>query len=412
MSPTVKRALLILGFLVLVGLIGFGLYYMFTRSQAPTATRPPVAGAPTGSGALPGSQTRTTTAGVGDGGVGAGGLPTAGITRQPDNQNFYRPQAVTQLTKDLAVYPSVASNNGSLRYHNASDGKFYKTNADGSLSSLSDQVFFNVQDVTWAKTQDKAVLSYPDGSKIVYDFAKNKQVTLPKHWEDFSFSPDSSEIAAKSIGLSPENRWLVTTKDDGTGTKLIEPLGNNAEKVIVDWSPSRQVAAFSKTGAPQGADRSEIFLLGLGGENFKSIIVEGLDFQSQWSTTGQKLLYSVDSARSGYKPELWITNAYGDQIGSGRLSLQLNTWAEKCTFADDNTVYCAAPRELPEGAGMVPEIARTTPDDLYKIDLKTGLKTPIALDKNYTFDTVSYDATRKKVIFTDTQQVGAFQVNL
>jgi hypothetical protein len=159
MSPTVKRALLILGFLVLVGLIGFGLYYMFTRSQAPTATRPPVAGAPTGSGALPGSQTRTTTAGVGDGGVGAGGLPTAGITRQPDNQNFYRPQAVTQLTKDLAVYPSVASNNGSLRYHNASDGKFYKTNADGSLSSLSDQVFFNVQDVTWAKTQDKAVLS-------------------------------------------------------------------------------------------------------------------------------------------------------------------------------------------------------------------------------------------------------------
>ena len=200
--------------------------------------------------------------------------------------------------------------------------------------------------------------------------------------------------------------------DDGTGTKMIEPLGENADKVTMNWSPSRQTVAFSQTGEPQGADRREVLLIGLNGENLKSIIVEGLDFQSQWSPTGQKLLYSVDSARSEYKPELWIVNSYGDNIGTGRQMLKVNTWANKCTFTGDSEVICGVPRELPEGAGMSPAIAADTPDDLYRIDLRTGIKTPISLDKNYTIDSISYNPATKKIIFSDHHLTGAFEVGL
>lgn len=412
MSPTVKRILLILGFLAIVVLIGFGLYYMFNKTQ--TVNRPPAKTGGTGAtNALPGSQDRNLASSTVSNPGQSGSLPTAGIIPGPNNDNYYRPELVTKVTSDYTTYPSVSSN-GSLRYNNASDGKFYKTNSDGSVTALSDQSFYNVKNVVWAKTGNKAVIEYPDpdNSKIVYDFDTKKQATLPKHWDDFSFSPDGSQIAAKSLGLSPENRWLVTTNDDGTGTKLLEPLGNNADKITVDWSPSRQTVAFANTGAPQGADRQEILLVGQNNENFKSLIVEGLDFQSQWSGTGKKLLYSVDSARSDFKPELWIANAYGDTIGTGRQSLQINTWAEKCTFSDDNTVYCAIPRDLPEGAGLTPALAKNSTDDLYKIDLKTGFKTPIALDKQYTFNTISYDQTNNKIFFTDAHQTGAFQVNL
>ena len=214
------------------------------------------------------------------------------------------------------------------------------------------------------------------------------------------------------MGLSPESRWLITFNDDGTGSKLIEPMGNNADKVIVDWSPTRQTAAFSMTGQALGADRREILFIGLNGENFKSTIVEGAGFEPTWSPTGQKLLYSVFSTRSNYKPELWVVNAYGDDIGSARQSLAINTWANKCTFAGDKILYCAVPRDLPQGAGMLPELAAGLKDDLYKIDLQTGLKTNIPLGDEYTVKDISFDSANNKLYFTDTNKNGVFNVKI
>lgn len=407
MNTTLKRVLLILGLLLIAFVIGFALYNVF-KQGAPTPGQPGgvLPGVP--GGAFPGAGIRATTT-IGGAAAGPGVLPPATILGGA-GQTYYRPAAVTKLTDNTALFPSLSNSN--VRFHNGTDGKFYSLGPDGQLQPMSDQVFFNVQNVVWAKTANKAVIEYPDSNKIVYNFDTKTQTTLPKHWEDFSFSPDGQQIAAKSLGLAPENRWLITTKDDGTGAQLIEPLGENADKVTMNWSPSRQTVGFSQTGNPQGADRKQILFLGLHGENFKSITVEGLDFQPQWSPTGQKLLYSVDSARSDYKPELWIVNSYGDNIGSGRQALQVNTWANKCAFADDNTVVCGVPRTLPQGAGMSPAVAADTPDDLYRIDLRTGIRSPLTLDKDYTIDSISIDSAKRKIIFTDHHQAGAFQVAL
>jgi len=402
---------MIVGLLVLAALIAYGIYFMFQRT-APGKVTPGKTTTITSSGKLPTAGERqpgtTTTGGV----VGPGGqvLPTAGYVPQA-TPSYYKPTPVTKLTSDYATSPSL-SKVGNLRYHNASDGKFYKVLPDGSIKEMSDQVFYDVQNVTWAKTKDEAVLEYPDGAKIIYNFETKKQVTIPKHWEDFSFSPDSSELAAKSVGLSPENRWLITFNDDGTGTKLIEPMGENADKVQIDWSPSRQVVAFSQTGEPLGADRREVLFVGLNGENFKSTVVEGQDFRPQWSPTGNRLLYSVYSPRSNYQPELWVVDSYGESIGSNRQMLKINTWADKCTFQDNATLYCAVPRNLPEGSGMLPELANGVYDDLYKIDLKTGLKTGIPLGGDYEINNISFDTNNEKILFTSKSQSGVFEVKL
>lgn len=409
-SLNFKKIALIVGLLLVAILIGYGLYYFFRKTpigQSIFGPTPP----PTSTIGLPDTRPRTST-GPDNGQT----TPTSTIGLPTDLGTppitYYQPRAVTQISSDLATFPSV-SDAGAMRYYNASDGKFYRVNADGSIREMTDQIFYNAQNVTWAKTKDKAVIELPDRNKIVYNFDTKKQTTLPQHWEDFSFSADSSQLAAKSIALSPENRWLVTTNDDGSQTKLVEHLGDYADRVNVDWSPSRQVVAFSQTGEPLGMDRREVLLLGTQGENFKSVIIEGLDFMPQWSPTGKKLLYSVDSARTQFKPELWVVNAFGDDIGSNRTSLKLNTWANKCTFGDDTTLFCAVPRDLPEGAGISPEIANGSSDDMFKIDLKSGTRTPISLgDSEYRVKNLSYDRAKNSLFFTDNSQAGVFEVKL
>lgn len=409
MSPTLKRLLLFFLLFLVAALLALALYLAF-RKTLPGAQTPTNNQSGGAAGQLPGAGGRV----PGTGEVSSStnnlplGNPTAGVTAP----SYYQPQTVTQLTDNLSLFPST-NNSGAMRYYNGNDGKFYQVLPNGTATALSGQVFYNAQNVTWAKTANKAVIEYTDGSKILYDFDKQKQVTLPSHWQDFSFSPDSNQVAAKSMGLSSDNRWLVTTNDDGTGTQLIQPLGDNADKVDVDWSPSRQTVALSQTGIAQdGVDNSQVLFIGLNNENFKAADVPGLDFQPQWSPTGQQLLYSVDNAGSDFKPELWIVNSYGDNIGSNRTSLQINTWANKCAFQDDTTLYCAVPRDLPEGAGISPAVAAGLPDDLYKINLKTGQKTPIPLSQDYTFDTISYNPGNHSLDFTDNNVTGAFQVNL
>lgn len=408
---SLKRILLIAALLGAAGLMGYGLYFLFTRTAKIAQPPKPTAEEVLPPGQLPPSGVKpAVTPGVTQAPPAGELLPTTGII-EPTTPSYYKPTAVSQVLTDTVTYPSL-NTGGDFRFYNANDGKFYRVLPGGEIKKLSDQVFYNAQKVTWAKNKNSAVIEYPDNSKIVYDFDANKQVTLPKHWQDFSFSADGAQIAAKSIGLDPSNRWLVTINSDGAGAKLIEPMGENADKVIVDWSPSRQVAAFSQTGEPQGGERREVLLIGLNGENFRSIVVEGSGFQPQWSDTGKKLLYSVYSSRSDFKPELWIVDSYGDSIGNNRRLLQLNTWADKCAFGSDDTLFCAVPKDLPTGAGMSRDIAAYNYDDLYKIDLKTGLKNPISLNDNYNITNISYDADANKILFTDLNKSGIFASQL
>ncbi len=405
-----KKIILITAFLLVAGLIGYGLYYFFTKTyqlgqspgQGPTSTLP--------GGQLPNSGPKTSsTPGTT---VGPNGelLPTSGII-QPTNPSYYKPVATTQIVSETATYPSL-SIGGDLRYYSANDGKFYRITPTGDIKQLSDEVFFDAKKITWAKNKNQAVIEYPDNSKIIYNFDTKKQVSVPKHWQDFSFSGDGNQIAAKSLGLDPSSRFLITANTDITGAKVIEPMGENADKVTVSWSPSQQVVAFSQTGEPQGGERREVLFIGQNGENFKSAIVDGSGFLPQWSTSGKKLLYSVYSTRSDLKPELWITDAYGDSIGDNRQLLQLNTWADKCTFADDTTLYCAVPNDLPTGAGLSRDVARYNSDSLYKIDLKTNSKTPIALNDEYNINGIFYDAAKNKILFTDLNRTGIFESQL
>ena len=377
MNFNLKKILIVVGFIISVIIIGGALYYMFFAPEQ----QPEVITEEEGmAGELPGALEGSPEFELEDideeeaGLVEADEVAQGGLTQ------------TTVLTTAEVFNTTIASDGQNVNYYDPNDGRFYTIDKDGNVIALSDKQFPEVESLDWNKDADKAVMEFPDGSNIVYDFENETQVTLPSHWEEFDFSPVKDDIAAKSIALDPNNRYLISTSANGSNVKNLQALGTNADKVQVNWSPNDQVVAFADTAGTISADldRKMIIPVGKKGENFKGLIVEGLGFESKWSSNGKQLLYSVSGNYSQYKPLLWIVNASSSSMGENRRSLGLNTWIDKCTWGSSTTIYCAIPRGLPNNAGLQRSLYEDLPDTVYKINLTTGRSVAIAVPENDT----------------------------
>ncbi len=413
-----KKVFFILLFFAVVFLAGYLLWIFFFKPTTVIIPSGEITGVPsglpsaglggeiggeiTGTGNLPGGDEIT---------PGSGGLTGSGRDPNLPSEIAEGGLTKTELATNVPISNPTTGGSSQVQYYNPIDGKFYRLDENGQATVMSDTVFHNVKDVVWAPDKDRAILEYPDGNKILYNFSTEKQVTLPKHWEDFSFSPSSDQIVAKSIGLDPENRWLMVSSDDGSNAKAIEAIGNNANTVYPSWSPNNQIVAMYTKGID--FDRQEVYFLGLNEENFKSTVIEGRGFQSQWSETGNNLLYSVYHSRDNLNPRLWIVNASSDTIGQNRQSLDLQTWANKCTFASETEIYCAVPDTLERGAGLFPELADKTKDSLYRIDLTTGAKQLIAVpDGAYNISQIVVPDDQNYLYFVDKKTDLMYKVRL
>jgi len=394
-----KIIFIAIGFILVVFILGYLLYSLFFKSSpAPVTTVEPTATSTQGGlpVAKPGTGQATPS------GQPIEGLPTG--TEQPTSQGSATALGGLTQTTALNQLPSLAatlSDNGSdLQYYNKQDGKFYRITKDGQTSLLSDTVFHEVEKITWSPNKNKAILEYPDQAKIIYDFENNKQISLPSHWKDFDFSPNGSKIVLKSMADSEDNRWLAIINEDGTSAQKVASLGDKDDTVYPSWSPNNQTVAMYTEGV--NYDQQKVYFVGLNQENFKALTIEGRGFEPSWSPQGNLLLYSVYSSSSDLKPELWLANAQGESIGTGRNKLDIQTWANKCVFSTATEIYCAVPESLEEGAGLFPDLAKGTKDNLYKIDVKTGTKKLIAIpDGDFTMSDLIVSDNGYYLYFTD-----------
>jgi hypothetical protein len=398
MNEQTKRILLIVGFILSVIIIAIVMYRLFFAGFVPEATVHDTDETTTTTTTLPFS-----TDGVFDSTDGST-TDGSGVLTEADDVANGSVTSTTTLTTGEVHNIAMNTDGSSVNYYDETDGRFYTIDEDGNVVRMSDTQFPDVDSVVWNKDAEKAVLEFPDGSNVIYNFDSEQQVTLPQHWEDFDFSPVDDEIIAKSIGLDPANRWLLTANDDGSNIKSFQALGENEEKVDVNWSPNDQVVAFADTAgsAYGGLNRTMIYPVGLNDENFKGLVVEGLDFMSLWSPNGKQLLYSVVGDYSDSKPLLWIVDATASTMGENRRSLGLNTWVDKCTWGSSSMVYCAVPQDLPANAGLQRSLFDQLPDVLYSINFNSGRTSLLAIPEEETAMTnLSVSSDESKLYYTN-----------
>lgn len=398
MTEKQQVVLKIVGLIAVAGLMGVALYFMiFGGGPSIQPTPTPVSPGTTTGGGLP-------TAGTGT----PGGGVTPGTTTPGEAVLTPSPVAdggitqTTRLTTAGVLQPTVTTN-GSLAYYDPRDGKFYTINDKGDVVLLSQSAFPFASNIVFANDATSAVVEFPDGSNVVYDFNSGKQSTLPAYWEDFSFSSDNSSIAAKSVGTDPSNRSLVISSADGSTAKAIAPLGSSANLVNVSWSPDGGVVGFSKTGASGNAfGQNEVYLIGADGQDAGVLIVNGSNFKNIWAPDGKNILYSVADAGDEYKASLWYADSRGDRAGNTRVRVSIKTTADKCVFASASLAYCAVPLEMPAGGGSTSSLV-TSPDNLFSIALPSGKSTLIAIpDQQTKMSNLSVSADGKQLFYTDT----------
>ncbi len=374
LSERNKRIFTVILFVCAVIVIGYLLYFFFFKPQTPAPTSPMATPGLNGSLSKAGAGS-----GVGSNPSGPGALPSSGGVAVPVSpgapETNGAPSRTTVLRDAITNSLSLSPSGTGVRSYNPLDGKFYRVLDDGTLASMSNQTFYNVQQVTWGNQTDKAVLQFNDGSKMIYNFSTQTQYSVPNYWQDFSFSPNDSSLAAKSVGNNENNRFLVVTDDKGGNAKYIEDIGNHQDDVHVSWSPNNQIIAYSFTGDPVGFDRQAIVMVGQHQENFKELMVEGRGFIPNWSPSGNNILYSVYSSADNFEPSLWVSGAVGDMINADRRHINLQTWADKCAWQNEHTIICGVPTSLPQGAGLQRETANTIPDTIERVDIDTGTVT-------------------------------------
>lgn len=369
LSDQQKRIVLAAGLIIASLFIGFIIYWVFFRSLITPPVSEDNANA-TINGQLPDIIKNQN---------GAPETNVNEVTELPQIDTVAQGEATLAevIYNDQAQNAVLSDDGANVQFYDPETGKFYKIDVNGQVIALSDKIFKGVQNATWSHDTTKAVLELIDGYKVLYDFEKDQQYTLNKDMAEFDFSPNDTQISFKFLSENSEDRWLGVANIDGSGAIGIERLGENADQVNAQWSPTGQSAAMYIE--PVTDTTAEVYPIGFRGENLKKFTVEGKGFDYHWTPNGKQMIYSTYTLENNYNPTLHIVDAYGEAIGANNTNLQLSTSVDKCSFNQSgNSVYCAVPVNPPTGSGIAPEVLDNVPSDIYKINLQTGVTEKIA----------------------------------
>lgn len=332
-SDRTKLIIYILVGLLLLGLLGVGIYwYMGRGSSAP-------GGGDIAGGNLPAPENVSGTQG------NASGTPPS-FPLNPGSQEApagSSAQAVLleprQLTSFPVISPTLSADENKVLYYKKDGGDLYSydfsTNTQDKISNIT---ILGLVDAVWAPKKDKAAVFYLDNETLkgFIHSGSSSVVMLPLDVKGFAWSPDGNSFAYL---LPREGKLSLVISDTGKTQKTVyQTLIMDAR---IKWI-STDTIIFET--APSGLAPGYAFAYSRKNNAFAQVLGPHFGLTTLWSPDATRVLYGfTDSA--GKNPTLSVA----DNTGKDIYSSTLHTLPEKCAFASIQDIYCAVPASFSQG---------------------------------------------------------------
>lgn len=401
-----KKFLIILSVVVLVGgIIYLGYYFSTKNSIAPGAPAQTAGGLPeipAGTGGSPsgtGVTTGASPSGTGSQGQLGGGLS---ILAQGDYSSF----AVASDTSIVAVDHA---------------GKIYRIVPGSNPSPLSDSALDNFTSASFSFDGQKVVISFGAAENkqfSVFDITTRSWTPLQSGILSASWKPGSytlGYVAAKGAVKTISSLDLSKPKSVPVAVTSL-----HIEDPIISWSAPDKIAISQKTS---GLYKNLILVFDLKKKTYTSPASDVPGLVGKWDSAANRVLafFGDPLAKGG---DLRLLTLSGSLINK----FQFLTLPEKCFFASDaahatttiatstktkavipppppeNLLYCAVPRDPGTlNRSTLPDDYYThaifTSDNIYKVDLDSGIATSLFDDQNQNVDIATPFINSGKYIF-------------
>lgn len=321
-------------------------------------------------------------------------FPEAEVREIPEEEEeAERAEEETKTLEAIAekrTIGTVFTKEGKIKYFDQREGSIWQSSPDGiDVFELSLGAVGNLEEVSWSKDRDKAIITSldPETKKeqfYSYDQASGKTWTLDEHITAAVWHPEQDKIIYKYTDTELRTGSISISDPDGTNHRELLSYAIKAELTPVP--KKNRVAFYPKPSAYQS---SSIDSISLDGGKPAHFIGDYYGLNILYSPEGNKAVISYTIYRAGTKTELALI----EEGKYGIKELEMSTIIEKCVWSKDNTyLFCAVPAPLRDEIVMPDDwYAKrvSTRDTFLKIDTSTGEKSKLAGAEEFP---VPYDA--------------------
>jgi len=252
-------------------------------------------------------------------------------------------------------------------YYDKETGQVFRISFDGKIwERISDVNLKGITNITWAPTRDKVLVEYNDGKtrqKYIYDYVSGKKHSLSSRMGQVVFSPDGQKIlyhywypqqgSNVAVAKYDGSNWFSLFPSEMTGLQLAWPKIDTVTFIAPEGDFYGATVYFIKLESPY---------------NLKEIMDEKYSIETNWSPSGNKLLYSYKDSKDETNKGLYIRDFSTDT----EINLNFTLPPGNCAWARNETaLYCA--QETKNLLNIIPQDYQKKlsllGDSFWKIDL-------------------------------------------
>lgn len=276
--------------------------------------------------------------------------PTTDGKIEPPKQQKQQPSllGLTQILKESVAGFAVTKDG--IRFIERATGNVWETDARAATTTIvSNTTIPYIFDVSWSFDANAAVIRYREEETIKTSLAQfvkgsTKGVLLPDNITSFSFSPDRPRLFYL-VRADNELVGIAANTDNSNQSEILRlPFADFEAR----WITPREISFLTK---PSGEAEGFLYRYRIDEASFEKIIGGIFGLEALWSENGSKILFSQFN-QSTKRPQLAVYDIKQNKTQN----LSIDGLANKCSWFDDDTVYCAIPTLIPQG---------TYPDDWF-----------------------------------------------